>query len=81
MIDRLLYSATALTLIAVFALDPNFMKNLSRAFDNTEVVLPQIDPWVAGAGGIFLVWLPYRCFGSGEDDRTVLTLRVSSASD
>jgi hypothetical protein len=54
MIEKLLYAALVLALLAMFALDPNFMENLSRTFDGTEVVLPQIDPWVAGAGGILL---------------------------
>ena len=52
---RLLYAATALALLAVFALDPNFAANLSRVFAGNEITLPQLDRWVAGAGSVFLV--------------------------
>jgi hypothetical protein len=52
MTDRLLYAATALALMAVFALDPNFFENLSRAFTGAEFV--SLDPWTAGAVVIFL---------------------------
>jgi hypothetical protein len=55
MTDRLFYAATALALLAVFALDPNFATNLSRVFADGEITLPQLDRWVAGAGSIFLV--------------------------
>ena len=52
MIDRLLYTLTALALLNVLAFDQNFAVNLSRAFGGAELTLPS-DSWAIWVGGIF----------------------------
>jgi hypothetical protein len=54
MIDRLLYTATALALACVFVFDPAFSANLFRALNEGGFVLPPFNPWETGAASIFL---------------------------
>jgi hypothetical protein len=54
MIDRLLYTLTALALLHVLAFDRNFAESLSRAFSGAELTLPS-DNWALWVGGMFAV--------------------------
>jgi hypothetical protein len=52
MIDRLLYTLTALALLNVLAYDQNFSENLFRAFGGAVPSLP-LDNWTLRVSGIF----------------------------
>jgi hypothetical protein len=56
MIDRWLYTATALALASVFALEGTFATSLLRAFGEPTATL-SLNPWAEGVGGIFLMLL------------------------